>query len=421
MVSQRRRILFAFKLVPFPLRAHGVSVRYLPIIQYLSQSHDIDLIVINGKEEELRHLDGLREYCRKISVVPDPRCDLHHLFTKCVTYAKFLLPWTPPISVVAHNGSNVTRGIVETVKKEHYDALICVGAYLLPNLISALPLMSVGNVFVDFIDSPYLWANRAKEITFRFGPLERYERWKTCQWEGKIIRKVNATIYISRIDAEAVPSGLAPLGKRHVVPNGVNIPSFSAMESIALPSPIIGFLGNMRYPPNVEAVLWMYKEVFIPMKKLRPDLTLLIIGRNPDPLIQELKNNPDVIVTGTVDDIWEYVHAVDVFVFPLWTGAGLKNKILEAMYASRPVVTTPIGNEGIEAISGKDLIICENSEDFIKEVQLLLNSPDIRSRMGSSAHTFVEEKFSWKRILKTYEKLIVENIAPSEQNFPELT
>src|SRR4029079_1233690 len=95
-----------------------------------------------------------------------------------------------------------------------------------------------------------------------------------------------------------------------------------------------------------------------------PELSLYIIGSNPVDSVRALGKKPGVTVTGTVDDIWPYVNAIDLFVFPLWKGTGLKNKVLEAMYAKRPVVTTRIGNEGIDAVSGRDLVICDSAADF---------------------------------------------------------
>ncbi len=413
--SAKKKVLMVFTMVPFPLRAHGLSVRYLPIIRYLSRSHDIDLIVINGNAAELRHVDGLREFCRKISILPDPRCNPHHMFSKGRTYANFLLPWTPPLSMVAHGGSMLTRGIVEAIKGERYDAVVWAGAELLPNLMDALPSITAGKVFVDFIDSPSLWLARRKDPTFRIGPLARYERWKTRQWERKVIMEVEATIYISRVDAEAVPPELAPLAKRHVIPNGINIPHFSANKNVALPSPNIGFLGNMSYPPNVEAVEWLYDQVFAPLRKDHPDLTLVVIGRDPAPSIRSLGNRPGVVVTGTVEDIWPHIHSIDVFLFPLRRGAGVKNKILEAMFAGRPVVTTEIGNEGIDAEDGRDLVLCGTPDEFRREAMRMLGAPGERARMGASAHAFVTENFSWDRILRAYEKLVLGRLPEGEQ------
>jgi glycosyltransferase involved in cell wall biosynthesis len=402
-----KRLLFVFKSVPYPLRADGVSVRYLPIIEYLARNHEIDLIVITGSANALRNIEGLRGFCRNIHVLHDPRRSSHSILAKSLTYMNFLFPWTPPLSMVAHHGSNVTRRIVEVLGKDHYDAAVWVGGYLLPNMMDALPSLSVGKVLVDFIDSPSLWVSRAKEATFRISALERYERWKTNRWEGNIGRGVDATIYISRVDADAVSQDRKAGGRRHVIPNGINVPSHPVTERVSLPSPNIGFLGNMWYSPNVEAVEWLYREVFVPLRGIHPTLNLVIIGRGPSPPIENLGKKPGVVVTGTLEDIWPHIGAIDVFLFPLLRGAGLKNKILEAMHAGRPVVTTEIGNEGIDAADGHALVLCRTPDDFRREAMRLLGSPEERMRIGEAAHAFVKEKFSWDAILPAYENLVL--------------
>ena len=412
--NKKKRILFCFKTVPFPLRADGVSVRYLPIIEYMARRHEVDLIIIANQEaEEVCNLDGLRPYCRKIFVLPDPRKSSHNRFSKWITYAKFMWPWAPPLTVVAHDGARVTNGIVDATKREHYDAVVWAGGDLLPHLMDALPSMSVGKTIVDFIDSPFLWATRRKEKTFRYKLLERYDQWKTCRWEGDVIRRADDTIYISRVDAEAVPSGYAPMEKRHVVPNGINIPCGKDAGRASLPSPNIGFLGTMGYTPNIEAVEWLYKEVFVPLRKIYNDLTLVVIGRYPSRSIRDLGEKPGVIVTGGVDDVWPYINGIDVFLFPLFRGAGVKNKILEAMYAARPVVTTEIGNEGIDAVPGKEFVLGRTPEDFQREAIRLLNSREERVRMGNTASSFVKEKFSWAPILSAYENLTLGHVPAS--------
>jgi glycosyltransferase involved in cell wall biosynthesis len=112
------------------------------------------------------------------------------------------------------------------------------------------------------------------------------------------------------------------------------------------------------------------------------------------------------MVTGSVIDIWPYINSIDIFVFPINMGAGLKNKILETMYARKPVITTDIGNEGINAIPGQDLLICRTPDDFQREVIRLFNIPEEGIKMGNSARRFIEEKFGWDKIFKNYEALI---------------
>ena len=233
------------------------------------------------------------------------------------------------------------------------------------------------------------------------------QRWKTYRWEKEIVRNVDGTIYISRVDADATAPFHSPKHKRIVVPNGINVPQSVNTERMALPSPNIGFLGTMGYPPNVEAVEWLYKEVFAPLKTIRPDLSLVVIGRHPTASIRELGRRPGVIVTGGVDDIWPYINAIDVFLFPLLRGAGLKNKILEAMYAGRPVITTEIGNEGIDARRGKEIVVARTPEDFQREAMRLLDSPAERGSIGEAALSFVKKKFSWGPILRAYEEFVL--------------
>ena len=410
MSDKKKRILFGFKSIPYPLRADGVSVRYLPILESMARCSDIDLIVINGREEKKNQLDGLKPFCRRIHYLKNPRRASHGIFTKCLTYLNFLLPWTPPLSVVRHGGATITREVIEATKGEHYDTVVWVGGELLPNLMDALPSMSVKRVFVDFIDSPSLWAIRRKESEFRLESLNRYERWKTLRWEGNIIRDTEGTIYISHVDAETVPPAYAPNGKRHVFPNGINLSDRVNSKRVSLPSPNIGFLGTMGYAPNIEAVEWLYTEVFVPLREIVPDLTLVVIGRYPSRSILELGKLPGVIVTGEVEDIWEYAKAIDVFLFPLLRGAGLKNKILEAMYAGRPVITTEIGNEGIDAVSGENIVIGQTKEDFQRETIKLLDSPEERARLGNAANGFVLQKFSWDGILTAYENLLLGHV-----------
>jgi len=137
-------------------------------------------------------------------------------------------------------------------------------------------------------------------------------------------------------------------------------------------------------------------------------LTLYIVGKNPVESIISLSNDKNVIVTGTVENIWPHVNAIDVFLFPLKRGAGMKNKLLDVMYASRPVVTSAIGNEGINAASGKELLICDTADDYIRETEKLLLSEVLRQRIGEAARQFVTTNYCIENITRDYEKIVLE-------------
>jgi glycosyltransferase involved in cell wall biosynthesis len=401
-----KKIIMFFPKVPYPLREHGISVRYFPIIEHLSKSHTLDLVIFRRRPDRKESYEVLRKYCRNVSYVQNPKYLAHGTWSKLTTYCRFAAPWTPPLAPVAHGAGDLQRIIAELSGKDRYDVLLWVGALFLPHLLSAMPLKNVGRYIVDFIDSPSLIKERWQKETFRFDFLERYELWKTIRWEGEVIRKMDETIYISDVDSRTVPEKLTAGKRRNVVPNGVELGSYTAGKVDGIASPNIGFLGNMGYHPNIEAVHWLYEKVYLPIRKEFPGLSLVVIGKDPVDSVTKLGSEPGVVVTGTVKDIWPYVNSVDVFVFPLQKGAGLKNKILEAMGAGRPVVTTSIGNEGIDAVDGRDIAIRDTPEEFRMEAVRLLRSAEARRAMGDSARRFVRDRFSWERILTQYEEIV---------------
>lgn len=400
------KILLFFPMIPFPLRQHGISIRYFPIIQHLSRTHALDLVLFHPRPAEEDRVRVLREICRDVTVFRNPRYLPHGVVQKISTYARYGVPWSAPASLVAHGGIDIERIIREQAGRDRYDVLLWVGAFLLPHLMSAMPLKTVDKVFVDFIDSPSLIRKRWKGEPGRLDLADRYELWKTIRWEGEVIRVVDETIYISDVDSRTVPEAMTPGKRRRVIPNGIDFGSFTPGKQEGITSPNIGFLGNMAYPPNVEAVQWLHREVFLPIKGKTPALSLSIIGRDPLEPILRLGEEPGVGVTGDVEDIWPYVNAVDLFVFPLWTGTGVKNKILESMFAARPVITTPIGNEGIDAVDGRDILICRDPDQFRMQTSRLLDSPEERRRIGENGRDFVRRRFSWPPILEAFEDVV---------------
>jgi glycosyltransferase involved in cell wall biosynthesis len=406
MPGSKKNILMVFPYVPYPLRANGVSVRYLPVIQYLSERHTVDIIVLANDTEVLKDISGLKEYCNKLMIVRRAKPNKKWL-NRVKIHSLSLLPWTPPCSFVEYGGEIIPNEIEAKVKGSHYDTLLWVTSRSSPYLFPTIKLINVDRVVMDFIDSPILLAEREHKKYSNYIFQDWYECWKIKNWEARITNELDAVIYISEVDAETISQKLVYMSNRHVINNGLNVDLYNPDLKIELPSPNIGFLGHMNYPPNIEAVHWLYDHVFVSLRKEIPDLSLIIIGRNPANSVIEMGENKGVIVTGTVDDIWPYVNSVDVFVFPIWIGGGIKNKVIEAMYARRPVITTKIGNEGINARSNQHLIICDEKDDFCRKTEFLLKSSNRREELGNAACEFVKEKFLWDKILYRFEEILV--------------
>jgi len=132
---------------------------------------------------------------------------------------------------------------------------------------------------------------------------------------------------------------------------------------------------------------------------------LLIIGRDPAPEITRL-SSPAISVTGTVDNIWSYIARANIFVFPMVEGAGLQNKLLEAMYAGIPIVTTSIAADGVGATSGEQLLVADTDDEIAEQVVKVLCDPEYSARLAERARSFLTREFSWSAILPRYEAII---------------
>ena len=157
--------------------------------------------------------------------------------------------------------------------------------------------------------------------------------------------------------------------------------------------------------PNVEAVTYFCEKILPLIREAVPGVKFLIVGSRPLPEVRALaEKDRDTIVTGFVDDIEEYYKTATVFVAPLLTGGGIIVKVLDALAAEIPVVTTSIGNEGINAMPGENLLIGDTPEEFAGNVVQLLRDKQLRERMGSAGKDFVGEQYGRDALRKSLEK-----------------
>jgi polysaccharide biosynthesis protein PslH len=215
----------------------------------------------------------------------------------------------------------------------------------------------------------------------------------------------SAAIYISKVDARSVRPALT--SRTYVIPNGITFADAPAyFDRKPNRNAIIGFLGDMGYPPNISAVLRLAQRIFPRILATIPDARLLIIGRNPAPEIRDLQS-ATITVTGTVDDIWRYIAQISVFVFPMIEGVGLQNKILEAMYAQVPAVTTRIAAAGVGATSGEQLLVGETDEELAEQALRLLRDRTYAEQLARQARQYVMREFDWQKILPRYEDILL--------------
>jgi polysaccharide biosynthesis protein PslH len=178
------------------------------------------------------------------------------------------------------------------------------------------------------------------------------------------------------------------------------------------------FVGSMDYHANVDAVVKFAKELWPSILKQYPQIKFTIVGRNPSSEILALANLPSIEVTGTVDDVRPYYREAITAVVPLRIGGGSRLKILEAMAAGVPVITTRLGAEGLEVNDRDHILFAETPEDFLRSIIEIVKNKELNQNLASAAQSFVNQRYDWtvigKNLFHSYNLLTNESFASSE-------
>ncbi len=195
---------------------------------------------------------------------------------------------------------------------------------------------------------------------------------------------------------ESHARALAPRMRSAVIPNAVDLDYFSPRPGDPAPDGrTVVFFGAINYFPNIDGIRYLVGEVWPRIAGSHPHARLQIIGQHPTPEVLALRG-PSVEVLGKVDDLRPYLARAAVSVVPLRIGGGTRLKVLEAMAMGRPVVSTPIRAEGIEAEPGRHLALADDPAAFAAAVSRMLDDAEAGARLGREGRALVERRYSWQ-------------------------
>jgi glycosyltransferase involved in cell wall biosynthesis len=229
--------------------------------------------------------------------------------------------------------------------------------------------------------------------------------------ERDVTRRARAVLSVSEVErAHFAAMRGAPV---YLVLNGVDCAKYAALptgrEAI---EPNILFVGSLAWPPNAAAVRFL-AEVALPQLRSRwPRVRLTIVGRDPGRDLRRLADGASVVLAENVPDMLPYLHDATLLAVPLDSGGGTRLKILEAFAAGLPVVSTPVGCEGIAASNGRELVVAD-AAGFVDAVAGLLADPGAGREMAGHARTLAREHYDWPAIGRTAVNALLPLVEPA--------
>jgi len=391
------KILFLQKRPLFPTDSGG-KIRTLNIVRYLARWNDMTYLCnVNSGEEQ--YLEPMRDLGVRLVTLPwneTARSDIRfygqlakNLFSRY------------PFNVNKDYDPDLRRRAEQLLKTESFDLVICDFVQMARNAIGLPAAASIlfqhnveAEIFQRHATTDRGWLRR-KYMGIQWRKMQRFEAEAGRQFDG--------VIAVSDRDRDIYQR---EYGWRHVrvIDTAVDIDFFKPSDDVEVTDRVV-FVGSMDWLPNEDGVIDFVENTWPLIRQERPQAVFQIVGRNPTPSVQQLGAVPGVEVLGTVPDVRPSLNEAAVVIVPLRIGGGTRLKIFEAMAMRKPVVSTTLGAEGLDAVNGQHIILADTPDAFADKVVELLGNAEGRRTLAERACTHVQDNYSAESVAKLFQQI----------------
>lgn len=385
-------MLFIAHRMPFPPNK-GDKIRSYNILQYLSARYIVDVAFLVDNASDLIYLDQIKSISAHV---------FYDVINKDKKIKSAITAFfnNTSISVPYFYSKNIQKSLDDYFDKKIPSCIFCFSSPSAEYVFNSRhynQLQENAALLMDLIDLDSLkWSQYAERANNIMAHVYHREAKLLAEYEEKIAQVFDGLFLVSEPEKQLCPPRVRE--KITVVTNGVDLKKFAPGKGKAKKGdgPVVVFTGAMDYWPNIDAVTWFVKEIFPLILANEPSTTFFIVGANPTSEVLKLSKYKNVVVTGFVEDIRDYIAAADVCVAPLRIARGIQNKVLEAMAMGKAVVATAYATEGIAAESSLQVLIADTVDCFANAVLLLLQDENKREFLGRGARENMELNYSWE-------------------------
>ncbi len=393
----RKKICVLLSRFPYPIDK-GDKLRAYHQLQYLSRYADIHLITLSHHKVSESDKQAIAAYCTSIEIYY-----LHTFNTVWQSILSFFR--AQPIQVGYFYSAQIRKQIHQQLHTLKPDLIYC--------QLTRTALYAIDLPYPKIIDLQDAFSLNYSRIVSHSKGFYRWfyqrESARMAAFESHVIDHFDKATIISQQDKMALK---ADKEKVTIVSNGIDTDYYS-------PQPIernyeLLFLGNLSYLPNRKAVEYILHELCPLLSAQFPNIKITIAGADT-PSHYLAMQHPHVSFTGWVDDTRSVYSRAHVFIAPLFAGAGLQNKLLEAMSMGLPCVATSVVNASLQATPDREILIADKASDFVQHISRLLNDAALYHSVSLASRSFVEQNYPWEQVNQELLQVVWPYIAPASQ------
>lgn len=390
------KILFLSQRVPYPPNK-GDKLRSFNEIRYLSRNHSISLVCLADVEGDQQYRDQLLAYCTSVDIVFN-----HPFRSRSNTFLSLFS--SRPLTLGHFYSGELQTILSRKLQEERFDLIFvyCSSMAQFVELVTDIPRV------IDYVDvDSEKWHQYARYTRFPMSLVYRIESQRMREYERWIASNFQHGFLVSEKEASDFRQLVTPNARVTGIANGVDLEAFHPATAPYEPHTIV-FPGAMDYYANVDAVTWFVEDILPQIRRQIPDVMFYIVGNRPTDAVRKLaERHPNIVVTGFVDRVQPYLHRAAVCVAPMRIARGVQNKILEAMAAGVPVVTTFLGFEGVAAESYRAIAVADDPEQFSEQVVMIMQDRRMRDDLSHQGRVVTEAHYRWETNLARLEDILV--------------
>lgn len=406
------RLLYFAPHAPWPLTT-GARLRNYHLARQLGAHCSVSFVGLQAPSDQAS---------------PDPPADSDFERSITLTRGKSYTPANivrgllgpTPVTLLNYFHRDAADELSKLIDHWKIDALQLEGVHLMPYLPFIRRTRQNPKVLVD-------WHNIESELMYRFAagataPLRRLAAKRTAGLIETKEDELLASCPVHTVTSDRERTQLlrrSPSADIQVIPNGVDVGFFSdyagsapGRSELSSPGPAILFVGSMDYHANVDAVVWFAEKIWPAFKKRCPGARFFVVGRDPAPQVRGLAG-ADITITGTVEDVRPWYAGAAAVVVPIRTGSGTRLKILEAMAAGVPVVSTRLGAEGLEVENGAEVLLADSEAEITRALGEVVSSPELARQLSESARKVVAARYDWRTSGRRLYRIYCEMLSPA--------